>query len=88
MAVTRNGGALCGQVAEHAYAVMTSDVAPVTRGVIAAHALAAQVSGQHDSLVAAQMGLTPARLVPPEPLLGWVARRRLNKLATAEPEEL
>jgi glycine/D-amino acid oxidase-like deaminating enzyme len=87
MAVTRNGGALFGDVGDDAYAIMTSDVSPVARGVAAGRLLADYIVGQPSELLDMQMALAQAKLVPPEPFLGWMARRRLEKLECAEAGE-
>lgn len=88
MAVTRNGGALFGEVGADAYAVMTTDVSPVARGTVAGRLLADYILGQSSALLDMQLALAKARLVPPEPFLGWVARRRLAKLESAEAGEV
>ena len=88
MAVTRNGGALFAEVGDDAYAVGTSDVSPVTRGVIAGRLMAELATGHPSELLEMQLGLERATRVPPDPLLRWVANRRLAKLARAEAPEL
>ena len=88
MGVTRNGGALFGQVGNGAYAIMTTDVSPVTRGTIAGRLLVDHILGQPSELLDIQLSLAKAKRVPPEPFLGWVARHRLRRLEAAEAEEL
>lgn len=87
MAVTRNGGALFGEVGEQAHAIMTTDVSPVARGVVAGRLLAEYILGQPSEMLDIQLSLAKAKLVPPEPFLGWVARHRLAQLEATEAEE-
>ena len=88
MAVTRNGGALFGEVGDSAYAIMTTDVSPVARGTIAGRLLVDHILGQPSELLDMQLALEKAKLVPPEPFLGWVARHRLAKLEASEAGEV
>jgi glycine/D-amino acid oxidase-like deaminating enzyme len=88
MAVTRNGGVLFGEVGDGAYAIMTTDVSPVARGTIAGRLLADYILGQPSELLDMQLSLATAKLVPPEPFLGWVARHRLAKLESSEAGEV
>lgn len=83
MAFTWNNGAVFGEYAPNLYAVLASDVSPMTRGAAAGRLLADLMDGRDSELLSLQLGIPGASRLPPRPFLdlGIAARRGLLHLA-------
>ena len=80
IAYTRNQGALFGRIADGVHGVVGADAGPVARGSITGKLLADLIVGADSALLRTQQSLGKAGLLPPEPLLGFVVRRRLEAI--------
>ena len=76
---TRNEGAVFGEVANGAYAVLTTDAAPMTRGTILGKLLAEQICGVDSAELQLLQSVPKAGWLPPEPILRFLAERRIKK---------
>ena len=83
MAFTWNNGAVFGEYAPNLYAVLASDVSPMTRGAAAGRLLADLMDGRDSELLSLQLGIPGASRLPPRPFLdlGIAARRGLLHFA-------
>ena len=79
MAFTRNDGAIFGEYAPGLYAVLTSDVSPMTRAAASGRLLADLMEGEESDLLSLQLGIPGASRLPPRPFLdiGIAIRRGL-----------
>ena len=80
MAFTRNDGAVFGKVDEDIFAVVTSDISPVTRGTMAGKLLADYVVGADSELLRLQLGIPKAGLLPPDPVLRFVVNHQFRRI--------
>ena len=84
MGFTRNEGGIFG---EGLYAVLTTDAAPMTRGTATGKLLAEQLSGIDSEELRILQSVPKAALLPPGPILRFVAERRIRKFAAKEAAE-
>ena len=87
MGFTRNEGGIFGEIGEGLYAVLTTDAAPMTRGNAAGKFLAEQISGIDSEELRILQSIPKAALLPPDPILRFVAERRIRKFETSEAAE-
>ena len=78
---TRNEGAIFGRVREGLWALMSCDVAPMTKGAIGGKLLAEHICGEDSELLQVVLSLPRAALLPPDPILRFVVNRRVGRLA-------
>ncbi len=87
MAMTRNEGRVFGEIASGLHIVLTTDAAPMTRGTACGKLMAEKLCGiDSEELRFAEM-IPEAAILPPDPLLRFVANRRLDKIERSEPAE-
>jgi glycine/D-amino acid oxidase-like deaminating enzyme len=87
MAMTRNEGRVFGEIAPGLHIVLTTDAAPMTRGTACGKLMAEKLCGiDSEELRFAEM-IPDAAILPPDPVLRFVANRRLNKIERTEPAE-
>lgn len=87
MAMTRNEGRVFGEIAPGLHIVLTTDAAPMTRGTACGKLMAEKLCGiESEELRFAEM-IPEAAILPPDPLLRFVANHRLNKIERTEPAE-
>jgi len=84
---TRNEGAVFGAVREGLWAVMSCDAAPMTKGAIGGKLLAEHICGEESELLDVMLSLPRAALLPPDPILRFAVRRRIDRIAAAGPGE-
>ena len=84
---TRNEGAVFGEVRGGIWAVMSSDAAPMTKGAIAGKLLAEHMCGVDSELLRLMLSLPRAALLPPDPILRFFVRRRIDRIAATGPGE-
>jgi len=87
MGFTRNEGIVFGEVANGLYAVLSSDVSPVTRGTLSGKLMAELIHGTDSEELNILQSLPKAALLPPDPILRFVAEHRIRKLARTEAIE-
>ncbi len=87
MAMTRNEGRVFGEIAPGLHIVLTTDAAPMTRGTACGKLMAEKLCGIDSEELRFAEAIPEAALLPPDPLLRFVANRRLDKIARTEPAE-
>jgi glycine/D-amino acid oxidase-like deaminating enzyme len=87
MGFTRNEGAIFGEIRDGLYAVLTTDAAPMTRGIATGKLLAEQLSGIDSEELRILQSVPKAAMLPPDPILRFVAERRIQKFADREAAE-
>jgi glycine/D-amino acid oxidase-like deaminating enzyme len=80
IAYTRNQGALFGRIDDDVWAVTAGDAGPMTRGTITGKLLADYIVGADSDMLATQLSLGKAGLLPPEPFLGLGVNFRLRSI--------
>ena len=85
---TRNQGALFGRLADGVHGVVAGDAGPVARGSITGRLLADHIVGADSELLAAQLSLSAAAWLPPDPILGFAVNRRLKAIRRDGAPEL
>jgi glycine/D-amino acid oxidase-like deaminating enzyme len=71
MAFTANDGAVFGEIEPNLFAVLTNDVAPMTRGASSGRLLAELMEGQDSDLLSAAQSMLGAKRLPPRPFLDF-----------------
>lgn len=87
MGFTRNAGGIFGEIGDGLYAVLTTDAAPMTRGTATGKLLAEQISGIDSAELRILQAVPKAALLPPDPILRFVAERRIRKFESTEAAE-
>lgn len=87
MGFTRNEGMAVGEIGDRLYAVLTTDTAPMTRGTAAGKLLAEQVCGHDSEDLRTLRAMPNAARLPPDPLLRFLAERRLRNIARTDAGE-
>ena len=87
MGFTRNEGGIFGEIGDGLYAVLTTDAAPMTRGTATGKLLAEQISGIDSEELRILQSAPKAALLPPDPILRFVAERRIRKFEASEAAE-
>ncbi len=87
MGFTRNEGGIFGEIGDGLYAVLTTDAAPMTRGTATGKLLAEQISGVDSEELRILQSVPKAALLPPDPILRFVAERRIRKFEASEAAE-
>ena len=87
LAFTRNEGAVFGQVRNGLWALMSCDVAPMTKGAIGGKLLAEHICGEDSELLQVVLSLPRAALLPPDPILRFVVNRRIGRFAATGAAE-
>ena len=87
MGFTRNEGGIFGEIADGLYAVLTTDAAPMTRGTASGKLLAEQICGIDSEELSLLQSVPKAALLPPDPILKFVAERRIAKFEASDAEE-
>jgi glycine/D-amino acid oxidase-like deaminating enzyme len=77
---TRNNGMVFGEMEDGIHAVVTADAAPFSRGTIAGKLLAEKLCGVESPLLDLMRTVPMAGRLPPEPILGLVARHRIRQI--------
>lgn len=87
MGFTRNEGGVWGEIGKNLYAVLTTDAAPMTRGTAAGKLLAEDLCGIDSEELRIIKAVPRAALLPPDPILRFVAERRIDGFERTEPGE-
>lgn len=87
MGFTRNEGGVWGEIGKDLYAVLTTDAAPMTRGTAAGKLLAEDLCGIDSEELRIMKSVPKAALLPPDPILRFVATRRIAGFERNEPGE-
>lgn len=69
MAFTTNDGAVFGEIEPGLFAILTNDVAPMTRGASSGRLLAELMEGQDSDLLSTALAMPGAKRLPPRPFL-------------------
>lgn len=77
---SRNNGMVFGEMEDGIHALVTSDASPFSRGTIAGKLLAEQLCGVESPLLDVMRSVPLAGRLPPEPILGFVARRQIRDI--------
>ena len=84
---TRNEGRVFGELADGLFIVLTTDAAPMTRGTACGKLLAEKLCGlESEELGIAESSPVAARL-PPDPILRFLANRRIRGVETNDANE-
>jgi glycine/D-amino acid oxidase-like deaminating enzyme len=84
---TRNEGSVFGEIAQGLHVAITTDASPMTRGTAAGRLLAEAICGVPSEELDLVRSVEPAAWLPPDPLLGFVVRRRIRGFERNEPGE-
>ncbi len=87
MGFTRNEGGVFGEIGDGLYAVLTTDAAPMTRGTATGKLLAEQICGIDSEELRFLQSVPKAALLPPDPILRFVAERRIGKFEASDAAE-
>ncbi|MDP6343318.1 MAG: FAD-binding oxidoreductase, partial [Alphaproteobacteria bacterium] len=87
MGMTRNEGMIFGEIGDGLYAVLTTDAGPMTRGTAAGKLLAEQICGIDSEELRILQSVPRAALLPPDPILRFVANRRIRKFESTDAAE-
>ncbi len=87
MGFTRNEGGVFGEIEDGLYVVLTTDAAPMTRGTIAGKLLAEQICGIDSEMLDVLLSVPKAALLPPDPLLKFIAERRIHGFEKTDAAE-
>lgn len=87
MAFTTNNGAVFGEIEPGLYAVLTNDIAPMTRGAASGRLLAEYMEGCESELLASVLSMPMARRLPPRPILDLGIAWRLHAMHRAGASE-
>lgn len=79
-AATRNEGMVWGELRDSLYAVLTTDTAPMTRGTAAAKLLVEDLCGIDSDELRMLKAMPGAAILPPDPILRFVAERRIRRM--------
>lgn len=80
---SRNDAHLFGKLGDGLFANVPFDSSPVSRGSLAGKLLADDIAGRESELLTAQKELRRPAWLPPEPILGAIVKRKLNKAMSA-----
>jgi glycine/D-amino acid oxidase-like deaminating enzyme len=84
---TRNEGTVFGEIAAGLYVALSTDASPMTRGTAAGKLLAESICGIASEELEMLRAAPKAAWLPPDPLLGFVARRKIRAMEIDEPTE-
>ena len=84
---TRNEGGMFGEIGDRLHILMTTDAAPMTRGTAAGKLLAEQICGVDSEELRIAQSVPKAALLPPDPILRFVAQRRIKKFEASDAAE-
>ncbi|MCG8546048.1 MAG: FAD-binding oxidoreductase, partial [Alphaproteobacteria bacterium] len=87
MAFTANNGAIFGEISPGLYAVLTHDVAPMTRGAVCGRLLAEYMEGQDSDLLRSVLAIPFARRLPPRPFLDLGVAWKLHQMRRVGAKE-
>ena len=87
MGFTRNEGGVFGEIGDGLYAVLTTDAAPMTRGTAAGKLLAEHICGIDSEELRILLSVPRAAMLPPDPILRFLAERRIRKFETTDAAE-
>lgn len=87
-AYTRNDGIIFGRLADKLYAIVTSDVAPVTRGTIKGRLLADYIVGIGSELLDLVLAMPKAAWLPPDPILRVAVNLRLAMIRAVGAKDM
>jgi glycine/D-amino acid oxidase-like deaminating enzyme len=87
MGFTRNEGGVFGEIRDGVFAVLTTDAAPMTRGTAMGKLLAEQICGIDSEELRVLQSVPGAAVLPPEPILRFIARRRIRNFEKADAAE-
>ncbi len=87
MGFTRNEGGIFGEIGDGVYAVLTTDAAPMTRGTAVGKLLAEQLCGIDSEELQILKSVPKAAWLPPDPILRFVADRRIKNFESNETAE-
>ncbi len=76
---SRNDAHLFGKLGDGLYANVPYDSSPLSRGSLAGKLLADDIAGRESDSLLAQKELPKPAWLPPEPILGAIVKRKLNK---------
>ena len=84
---TRNEGGVFGEIFKGVHVALSADASPMTKGAAAGKLLAESICGIESKELSLMRAMPRAAWLPPDPLLGFVARRRIRRIERQEHGE-